>query len=75
MNHQGYCVLMVEYIYIFAQERDDAGTAGVLMDAGNNYNSGMFKFMPGFYCDWMLSWLSRVTTHFWQVILVTAVPG
>ena len=31
---------MVRYFYIFAQEEDDAGTAGVL--SGGDYTSGMF---------------------------------
>ena len=46
MHLQGYCVLMVQYIYISAQERDDAGTAGVLMGGGNNYSSGLFQLLP-----------------------------
>ena len=71
MDLQGYCVVMVHYIYISAQERDDAGTAGVLMGGGNNYSSGLFQLLPGVYCDWKLSWLSRVPTHVWQVILVS----
>ena len=31
MHFHGYCVLMVQYTYMFAQEEDDAGTAGVLI--------------------------------------------
>ena len=45
MDLQGYCVVMVHYIYISAQERDDAGTAGVLMGGGNNYSSGLFQLL------------------------------
>ena len=71
MHLQGYCVLMVQYIYISAQERDGAGTAGVLMGGGDNYSSGLFQLLHGVYCDWKLSWLSRVPTHVWQVILVS----
>ena len=62
---------MVQYIYISAQERDDAGTAGVLMGGGNNYSSGLFQLLPGVYCDWKLCWLSRMPTYVWQVIMVS----
>ena len=41
------------------------------MGGGNNYSSGLFQLLPGVYCDWKLSWLSRVPTHVWQVILVS----
>ena len=37
---QGYCVPLVQYFYISAQEEDDAGTAGVL--CGGDYFGGMF---------------------------------
>ena len=57
---------MVQYNYISAQERDDAGTSG-----GNKYSTGLFQLLPGFFFDWKLSWLSRVPTHFWQVILAS----
>ena len=46
MHPQGYCVLMVKYIYMSAQEEYDAGTAGVLMGGGNNYSSGLFQLLP-----------------------------
>ena len=68
MDLQGYCVVMVYYIYISAQERDDAGTAGVLMGGGNNYISGLFQLLPWVYWAWKLSCLSRVPTHVWQVL-------
>ena len=71
MHLQGYCVLMVQYIYMFAQEEDDAGTAGVLMGGGNNYSSDLFQLLPWVYCDWKLCWLSRMPTYVWQVILVS----
>ena len=69
MHLQGYCVLMVQYIYISAQERDDAGIAGVLMGGGNSYSSGPFQLWSGSYCDGKLSLLSTKPTHFWQVIV------
>ena len=62
---------MVQYNYISAQERDDAGTSGVMMGGGNNYITGLFQLLPGIYFDWKLSWLSRVPTHFWQVIMAS----
>ena len=40
MHLQGYCVPLVQYFYISAQEEDDAGTAGVL--CGGDFFSGMF---------------------------------
>ena len=57
MHLQGYHVLMVQYKYMSAMERDDVGTAGVLMGGGNNYSSGLFHLLAGVYCDWKLSWL------------------
>ena len=51
MDLQGYCVVMVHYIYISAQERDDAGIAGALMGGGNSYSSGPFQLLSGGYCD------------------------
>ena len=71
MHLKGYCVLRLQYFYIFAQEKDDAGTAGVLMGGGNNYSSGLFQLLPGVYWDWKLSFFSRMPTHFWQVIVVS----
>ena len=47
MHLQVFCVLMIQYIYMSAQEEDDAGTAGVLMGGGNNYSSGLFQLLPG----------------------------
>ena len=58
MHLQGYCVLMVQYIFISAQKRDDAGIAGALMGGGNSYSSGPFHFWSGGYCDGKLSFLS-----------------
>ena len=55
--------VMVQYIYIYSQESDGARTAGVLLGGGNNYSSGLFQLLPGVYCDWKLSWLSRMSTH------------
>ena len=60
-----------KYIYIFAKEEDNAGTAVVLMGGGNNYHSGLFQLLFGVYCDWKLSWLSRIPTHFWQIIVLS----
>ena len=40
MHLEGYCVPLVQYFYISAQEEDDAGTAGVL--SGGDYISGVF---------------------------------
>ena len=37
---QRYCVPLVQYFYISAQEENDAGTAGVL--CGGDYFGGMF---------------------------------
>ena len=71
MHLQWYCVLMIQYIYISAQEWDDAGTAGVLMGGGNNYRSGLIQLLPGVYWDWKVSLLSRMPTHNWQVIVVS----
>ena len=71
MHLQGYCVLMVQYIFISAQERDDAGIAGVLMCAGNSYSSGPFQLLSGGYCDGKLSLLSRTPTHVWLVIVAS----
>ena len=72
MHLPGYCVLMVQYIYISAQERDAAGTSGVLMGGCNNYSSsGLVQLLHWVYCDRKMSWLSRVPTHIWQVILVS----
>ena len=62
MHLQGYCVLMVQYIYISAQERDDAGTAGVLMGGGNSYSSGPFQLLSGGYCDGKLSLQVKVAS-------------
>ena len=62
---------MVQYIYMFAQEKDDAGTAGVLMGGGNNYSSGLFQLLPGVCWECKLSLLSRMPTHVWQVIVVS----
>ena len=42
-NHN--CVIMVEYIYMSAQEEDDAGIAGVLMGGSNIYSSGLFQLL------------------------------
>ena len=41
------------------------------MGGGNNSSSGLCQLLPGVYGDWKLSWLSRVPTHVWQVILVS----
>ena len=49
MHLQRYRVLWVQYIYMPAQEEDDAGTAGVLMEGGNKYSSGPFQLLPGFF--------------------------
>ena len=45
---------MVQYIYMFAQEENDAGTLGVLMGGGNNFSSGLFQLLPGVY--WIGRW-------------------
>ena len=37
---QGYCVPLVQYFYISAQEEDNVGRAGVL--SGGDYIGGMF---------------------------------
>ena len=71
MHLQGYCVLMVQYIYMFAQEEDDAGTAGVLIGGGYSYRSVLLQLLSGVYCDWKLSFLSGRPTHVWQVIVVS----
>ena len=64
MHLQGYCALMVQYIYMFAQEDDDAGTAGVLMGGGINYSSGLFELLPGVCRECKLSLLSRMPNMF-----------
>ena len=74
MHLQGYSVLMVQFIYMSAQEDNDAGTTGVLTGEGNNYSSGRFQLLPGVYWEWKLSSLLRVPKHVWQVI-VFAVYG
>ena len=40
MHLQKYCVPLVQYFYISAQEEDDAGTAGVL--SGGVFIGGVF---------------------------------
>ena len=71
MHLQGYCVLMVQYIYMSGQEEDDEGTERVLMGGGNNYSSGLFQLLPGVFLEWKLRLLSKVPTHVWQVMVVS----
>ena len=51
LHIQEYCVLLVKYIYMSAQEEDNAGTAGVLMGGGNNYSSGLFQLLSGVFWE------------------------
>ena len=62
---------MLQYIYMSAQEEDDVGISGLLMGGGNNYSSGLFQLLPGVFWERKLSFLSRVPTHVWQVIVVS----
>ena len=51
MHFKGYSVIMIQNIYMFAQEEDDAGTAGVLMSGAYSYRSGLLQLLSGVYCD------------------------
>ena len=60
---------MVQYIYMFAQEEDDSGTAVVLMGVVNNYSSGLFQLLGSIGIGRSVCFKNVYT--FWQEMVIS----